>query len=47
MKWDGYAKIAKNKVRNCPAMRHAYVHRSSEVIAATQWLASFCNAIIV
>jgi len=45
IKIDGYAKIATGKVRNCRAMRRTYVRRSSEAIAATQHLATFCDAI--
>jgi hypothetical protein len=42
---DGQAKNAKCKARDCRAMRRTYVRRSSERIAATQQLVSFCDAI--
>jgi hypothetical protein len=45
IKWDGQAKSTKCKARGCRAMRRTYVRGSSEGIAATQQLASFCDAI--
>jgi hypothetical protein len=44
---DGQAKSVKRKARDCRAMRRTYVRRSSDAIAATQQLASFCDAIKV
>jgi hypothetical protein len=46
IKWDGQAKSGKCKARDGRAMKRTYVRRSSEAIAATQQLASFCDAIM-